>query len=240
MSQKIKVIIGIVIFAGIIVVASIAYNQLGNRVKPDDDVVLSLNESENDTDTANEVAEEANDLKDEESSVSLVKEDNADLVEESNADLVEEDSVEEEEDSAKQRALEFTMEDQEGNSIKLSRIIANGKPIVLNFWASWCPPCKEEMPDFDKVYKELGEEIQFVMVDMTDGQRETVEMGTQYVEEQGFSFPVYFDINQEGAMSYRIYSIPTTIFIDKDGYMITGAQGAIDEETLRKGIDMIR
>jgi Thiol-disulfide isomerase and thioredoxins len=154
--------------------------------------------------------------------------------------LAESDGSISESDSQKQEAPDFTMTDSSGNSVSLSEIIAKGKPIVLNFWASWCPPCKDEMPEFDIVYKELGDEIQFMMVDVTDGQRETVEMGTNYVKEQGFSFPVYFDTAQDGAYTYGINSIPTTLFIDNDGYIITGVQGRIDEKTLRKAIDMIR
>ena len=138
------------------------------------------------------------------------------------------------------KAPNFTMTDNDGNEVKLSDIIARGKPVVLNFWASWCPPCKEEMPDFDKVYAELGEEIEFMMVDLTDGQRETVTHGQDYIKEQGFTFPVYFDTLQEGANTYGIRSIPTTLFIDKDGYVVTGMQGAISEKTLRNNIEKIK
>ncbi len=139
-------------------------------------------------------------------------------------------------DVQKQAAPDFAMEDPNGNTVRLSDM--KGKPVVLNFWASWCPPCQSEMPEFDKVCAELGNAVQFVMVDLTDGQRETPDLGAAYVEEQGFTFPVYFDIHQEGADAYGIRSIPTTIFIDKDGYIVTSAQGAIDELTLRNGIAM--
>jgi thiol-disulfide isomerase/thioredoxin len=140
---------------------------------------------------------------------------------------------------SKQKAPNFTMTDIEGTRIKLSDLIAHGKPIVLNFWASWCPPCKVEMPEFDKAYKETGGEVQFIMLDLTDGQRETIQKGAQYVKEQGFSFPVYFDNEQEAAYAYGIRAIPTTLFIDKDGYIVTGTQGAINGQTLRRGIEMI-
>jgi thiol-disulfide isomerase/thioredoxin len=141
-------------------------------------------------------------------------------------------------DSKKIKAPDFTMTDRSGNNFLLSDI-GGGKPIVLNFWASWCPPCKVEMPEFNKIYKETGDEVQFIMLDLTDGQRETVQKGIQYVEEQGFSFPVYFDTVQEGAYFYGIRAIPTTLFIDRDGYVVTGAQGAINEQTLRRGIELI-
>jgi thiol-disulfide isomerase/thioredoxin len=139
----------------------------------------------------------------------------------------------------RQEAPDFAMTDMEGNTVRLSDIIANGKPIVLNFWASWCPPCKIEMPEFNKVYLEMGDEVQFMMVDLTDGVRETVRIGTKYIEDNKFSFLVFFVPEGEGAMYYGIRSIPTTLFIDKDGYVVTGVQGAIDESTLRKGIGFI-
>lgn len=134
-------------------------------------------------------------------------------------------------------APDFTAVDAEGNEVKLSDYL--GKPIVLNFWASWCPPCKSEMPEFNKVYEEMGDEVQFLMVDMVDGQRETKEKGEKYVADQGFTFPVLYDTKGEASYFYGVMSLPTTYFIDKDGYVITGAQGAIDEESLRKGIGYI-
>jgi len=78
------------------------------------------------------------------------------------------------------------------------------------------------------------------MIDLVDGFQETVEKGAQYIRDNGYSFPVYFDTRQEGAYTYGIRAIPTTLFIDKDGYIITGAQGAINESTLRRGIEFIR
>jgi len=140
----------------------------------------------------------------------------------------------------KQKAPDFGMIDRNGNNVTLSGIIAGGKPVVVNFWASWCPPCKVEMPDFNKVYLEIGGEINFVMVDMTNGRRETVQIGMKYVDDNKFSFPVYFDTKQEGAYAYGIRAIPTTLFIDREGYIVTGVQGAIDEKRLRRDIELIR
>ena len=138
----------------------------------------------------------------------------------------------------KTKAPDFTVTDTDGKEVKLSDML--GRPIVLNFWASWCPPCKSEMPDFNNVYKGIGDDIIFMMVNMTDGRRETMEKGAQYIAGQGFSFPIYFDIKQEGAYNYGIRSIPTTVLIDKDGNIITITQGAIDEKTLRQGIELIK
>jgi thiol-disulfide isomerase/thioredoxin len=113
----------------------------------------------------------------------------------------------------KTKAPDFTVLDADGNTVKLSDMF--GKPIVLNFWASWCLACKSEMPEFNKVYKETGDDVTFMMIDLVDGQQETKEKGEQYIKKQDFSFPVYFDIKQDAADTYGIVSLPTTIFIDK-------------------------
>ena len=133
-------------------------------------------------------------------------------------------------------APDFTVYDSEGNEVHLSDF--TGKPIVLNFWASWCGPCKMEMPDFDDAYAELGEDVHFLMVNMTSG-RETLESATSFIEEQGYSFPVYYDTDADAAMTYGVYSLPTTLFIDAEGYSIAQATGTINAETLQRGIDMI-
>ena len=134
-------------------------------------------------------------------------------------------------------APDFTVVDAGGNEVKLSDYF--GKPIVLNFWASWCGPCRSEMPDFDKVYRELGGEIHFLMVNMTDGGRETLEVAKGFVVESGFVFPVFYDTAYDAAMTYGVSSLPTTYFIAADGTLTAYAMGAINEETLLRGIDMI-
>ena len=127
--------------------------------------------------------------------------------------------------------------DREGGEVRLNEFF--GKPMVLNFWASWCGPCQSEMPDFQAKYQELGGEVNFVMVNMTDGQRETVESASGFIDRNGFEFPVFYDTTGEAAYAYQAYSLPTTYFIDAGGHVIAQATGAIDAETLQMGIDMI-
>ena len=143
----------------------------------------------------------------------------------------------EETEPPKVEAPDFTVENADGEEVKLSDYV--GKPIVLNFWASWCSPCKSEMPEFNAAWEELEGEVQFLMVNMTDGSRETMDTAKEYVEGEGFTFPVLFDTNSEAAIAYGAYSLPTTYFIDAEGYLVARAVGAIDGETLQKGLDLI-
>ena len=95
------------------------------------------------------------------------------------------------------------------------------------------------MPDFNEKYAELGGDVHFVMVNMTDGGRETVETASAFIEKNGYDFPVLFDTKSEAAMTYGAYSLPTSFFINAEGHVIAQAVGAIDAVTLQRGIDMI-
>ena len=132
---------------------------------------------------------------------------------------------------------DFTVYDAQGNAVRLSDYF--GKPIVLNFWASWCGPCQSEMPDFEAKYQELGNDVQFLMINMTDGDRETMETASDFIAKKGYTFPVFYDTQYSAAIAYSVYSLPTTFFIDANDVGVAYASGAINAEALQRGIDMI-
>jgi len=132
---------------------------------------------------------------------------------------------------------DFVVTDGNGKSVKLSDYV--GKPIVLNFWASWCGPCKNEMPEFQQVYEEMGGRVQFLMVNATVS-GDTVENAKKFIGQNGYTFPVLFDTASEAAIAYNATSLPMTIFIGADGAVVTHAVGALSEESLNSGIDLIR
>ena len=134
-------------------------------------------------------------------------------------------------------APNFVVYDGEGNEVCLTDYL--GKPVVLNFWASWCGPCQSEMPAFEEKYQALGDQVQFLMINVTDGARETVETASVFIAEKGYTFPVVYDTTAEATMAYGAYALPLTIFINADGYAVAHANSAIDGETLQRGIDMI-
>jgi len=137
----------------------------------------------------------------------------------------------------KNTAPDFTVEDRQGNPVSLSDF--QGKPVILNFWASWCGPCKSEMPAFEDAYQAYGEDIHFVMVNLTDGSRETVEGAAAYIDDQGYTFPIYFDTGYSGAIAYNVSAIPATYFIDAQGNQVLSGRGALSAETLQSGIDLL-
>ena len=135
-------------------------------------------------------------------------------------------------------APDFTVWDQEGNQTSLEEIL-EGKPAVINFWTSKCPPCKEEMPDFEELYQEMKDQIQFIMVDGVGCMGETEESGRAYVEEQGFTFPVYYDLEMDAVINYGIQAFPTTYILNAEGRLVTGGSGMISKDILLELLDQV-
>lgn len=143
-----------------------------------------------------------------------------------------------EEDTSSVAAPDFTVYDAEGNAVTLSSLL--GKPAVLNFWASTCPPCRAEMPHFQAAYEKLGEDVTFIMIDGVGSMNgETQEAGEAYIQEEGYTLPVYFDTDQSAVYTYGISAFPTTYFIGADGSLVARGVGQLSEEALDEGLAMI-
>ena len=96
----------------------------------------------------------------------------------------------------------------------------------------WSGPCRSELPAIEKIYREYGEDVHFLMVDLTDGARETVDKAKAFVKEAGYTFPVYFDEGLGAANAYAVYSIPLTLLINADGTLANKHLGAMSEAKL--------
>ena len=148
---------------------------------------------------------------------------------------------EEEEEAAEEvktiPAIDFTLKDQYGNTHTLSDY--KGKTVFLNFWATWCSPCRAEMPDIQKLYEEFQQEDVVILgVAAPNLGREKSEEGIKgFLEENGYTYPVVMDTEAEAFQAYGINSFPTTFMIDKDGNVFGYIPGQLSEETMR---DIIR
>ncbi len=156
------------------------------------------------------------------------------------------DSVETEGDSAdpneeeRVKAYDFTLTDQYGTEHKLSDY--EGQVIFLNFWATWCPPCKQEMPDIEDLYNDHGmnqRDLVILAVAYPDedgsssAQREMdVEGIKAFLLENNYTFPVLMDTKGQVFNQYQISGLPTTYLIDHQGYFIGYVQGALARELM--------
>lgn len=147
-----------------------------------------------------------------------------------------EDAEAEPEDRA--QAADFTVYNKAGDEVKLSDYQGK-KPVVVNFWASWCPPCKEEMPFFQTAADEYGEEVEILMIDLTDGSRETIEKADEFIKTNGYTMNVLYDTDMDASRVYYIQSIPRTIFIDIEGKISYNHVGMITQEQLDSNIEKL-
>ena len=132
-------------------------------------------------------------------------------------------------------APDFTLKEQYGNTHSLADY--RGKTIFLNFWATWCPPCRAEMPDIQHLYETReteGEEALVILgVAAPNYGQETTEEGiAQFMEENGYTYPVLMDADLELTSAYGIYSYPTTFMIDREGNVFGYVSGQLSLEMM--------
>lgn len=139
-------------------------------------------------------------------------------------------------DALATKAADFTMQDADGNDVLLSSF--KGKPVIVNFWTSWCSYCKTEMPRFEEAYKKYGDQIQFIMLDAVKSEKNRDD-GRIFIKNSQYTFPVFYDMDGKAMTLYAIRGFPATFFIDKDGNIVERAIGELSSEKLEENIQKL-
>ena len=129
------------------------------------------------------------------------------------------------------KAPDFTLQTLDGQTISLSSL--RGRPILINLWASWCPPCKSEMPAFEKVYNDYKNQG-FVILAINATNQDTLTNASEFVSQNQLTFPILLDSDGQVSQNYQLRSLPTSFFVDKSGVIrdvIVG--GPMSEALLR-------
>lgn len=119
-----------------------------------------------------------------------------------------------------------------GEPVTLGQIAGQGAPVVLNVWASWCVPCLKEMPAFDVVHRDLGNQV--TVIGVTDDRPAAAE---DMAERTGVSYPLLLDAGHDLLPELDIVGLPVTLFIDAEGAIVDRHSGELDEAALRAAID---
>ncbi len=122
-------------------------------------------------------------------------------------------------------APDFQLKDLQGRSVKLSDF--RGKKVMLNFWAPWCPPCKQEMPEMQKFHEAAGNKISILAVNI-DPQYNSAT----FIEKMGITFPILLDGKDEVNTMYKVMTVPATYFIDEKGVIRDKYLSAMEAETM--------
>jgi thiol-disulfide isomerase/thioredoxin len=133
-------------------------------------------------------------------------------------------------------APDFTLKTLQGESVTLSDY--RGKAVYLNFWASWCPPCKEEMPEIQKFYDKNKDQIEVLTIAVA--YQDQLKDIQELLAQNKFSFPVVLDESSRNSVTerYGVIGIPASFFIDKDGVIRAQHEGAMTMEMLEQGMGM--
>lgn len=139
-------------------------------------------------------------------------------------------------------APDFTLIDQYGNTHTLSD--HRGKVVFLNFWATWCPPCRMEMPYIEEIYNDNNQNSEDVVIIGVAGPNIGKEGDEQYIiqflKDEGYTFPVLFDDTGRTMAQYGIQALPSTFIIDKEGYIVQYIPGAMEKSTMEALIDSVK
>ena len=133
------------------------------------------------------------------------------------------------------KAPDFNLKDQYGVTHSLENY--KGKVIFLNFWATWCPPCKKEMPDIENIYKEYGENKKDVVILGVNSEKENEVK--KFLKDKGYTFPTVIDENSEVMRKYFIQAFPTSFVIDKEGNVYGYVMGGLTKEQIKQVIEEV-
>lgn len=138
-----------------------------------------------------------------------------------------------------QLAPDFTLFNLEGEDVTLSDL--RGKRVVLNFWATWCPPCEAEMPHMQKYYEKYAEEdnVEIVGVNLMYSAQEKVERVEQFVKNYQITFPILYELDESVVTRYEILTIPSTYMIDTEGKIQKKIVGPLDLDMLRDNVKQL-
>lgn len=132
-------------------------------------------------------------------------------------------------------APNFSLKTLDGKQIELNEY--RGKKVILNFWATWCPPCREEMPEMQKFYDDYKEKnVEILAVNLTYAETKKEKIA-EFVEKYSLSFPIPLDEKNTIGKEYRAVSIPTSYFIDEDGIITNFHIGPMDYEFMKAEIN---
>ena len=136
-------------------------------------------------------------------------------------------------------APDFTLTTLDGKEVSLSDY--KGKKVVLNFWTSWCPPCKAEMPHMQNYYEDMSEEanVEILAVNLTNKDNGVDEVSS-FVEDYGLTFPIPMDEEGQIGNAYKVIPIPTTYMIDTNGIIQNMIVGPMNEEMLIDSVDKLK
>lgn len=135
-------------------------------------------------------------------------------------------------------APDFTLLNVQGEEMTLSDF--RGKKVILNFWASWCGPCRKEMPDMQKFYETYkGNDVEILAVNLTyfERKREHVD---EFIKEFGLTFPIPLDVEKKQYEAYKVLTIPTTYFLDEQGIIQQTHLGPMTYEFMEKTIEEMK
>ena len=134
--------------------------------------------------------------------------------------------------SAPVSASAFEVSDLRDETATVALADAAGRPRVVNFWASWCVPCREEMPAFEAVHQRVGDRVAFIGIDNQDSRDDALE----FLDHTGVTYPTGFDPKGGVARAYGLFGMPTTVFVSKDGRILARRTGSLTEQQLTKAI----